>query len=122
MNEFNPLSKRELEVSELLVFGATCQDAANSLFLSIDTIITHKKNIYRKLNIRKETELSKWYFCRRFNISINIKPIAQSIVALAMLFLLGGEAIANHQNDMLRTAKTRTSRVRTSRVRRTKEY
>jgi len=122
MKEFNPLSKRELEVSELLVFGATCQDAANSLFLSIDTIITHKKNIYRKLNIRKETELSKWYFCRRFNISINIKPIAQSIVALAMLFLLGGEAIANHQNDMLRTAKTRTSRVRTSRVRRTKEY
>lgn len=114
MKTFDPLSKRELEVSELLVFGATCKDVANSLFLSVDTIITHKKNIYRKLKICKETELSKWYFCRRFNISINIKPITQAIVSIAMLLLLGGNMIVNRSTDMVRTARVRTSKVRRS--------
>lgn len=91
MTAFNPLSKRELEVAEMLVFGATTKDVANNLFLAFNTVVTHKKNIYRKLNIRKETELSKWYFCRRFKISINIKPLTRAIVAMCMLILLGGK-------------------------------
>lgn len=40
----------------------TNKEIAEKTYRSEDTIATTKKNIYRKLNIRKVTELSKLYF------------------------------------------------------------
>lgn len=45
-----PLSSREMEVLEMLVAGKTRKDIVTAMTLSVNTVKTHIKNIYRKLN------------------------------------------------------------------------
>ncbi|KAA9165577.1 response regulator transcription factor [Amycolatopsis acidicola] len=46
-----PLSKRELEVLELVAGGRTNRDAATALFITEATVKTHLLNIYAKLEV-----------------------------------------------------------------------
>jgi DNA-binding NarL/FixJ family response regulator len=50
------LSKRESEVLELLVKGFSYKQIANTQFVSIDTVRSHIKNIYIKLQVNSATE------------------------------------------------------------------
>lgn len=45
------LTKREFDVLQLLVDGKTNREIAEALFLSFNTIKSHRLNIYRKLNV-----------------------------------------------------------------------
>lgn len=47
----SPLSDRELEVAQLLYEGVTNSEMAARLFLSLNTVKTHLKNIYLKLDV-----------------------------------------------------------------------
>ena len=51
------LSPREKEVISMLVDGKSMREVAQSLFISIDTVRFHSKNIYRKLKVRNQAEL-----------------------------------------------------------------
>ena len=51
------LTKKELEVIQLLAQGLTTKDIAARLFLSIHTVNTHRKNILNKLCINNTSEL-----------------------------------------------------------------
>ena len=51
-NEKGPLSNREIIVLKEVVKGLTNQEIADKLFLSIHTIMTHRKNITKKLGIK----------------------------------------------------------------------
>ena len=51
-----PLSKRELEVLQLLAEGLTNQEIANKLFLSLNTVKVHTRNIYGKLGAHHRAE------------------------------------------------------------------
>lgn len=50
------LSKRENEVLELLVKGQSYKQIATNSFVSIDTVRSHIKNIYIKLQVNSATE------------------------------------------------------------------
>ena len=63
MDSFNPtlqkkgldkvhLTKRELEVIQLVVKELTTQEIANQLYVAPTTVIQHRKNIMRKLDVR----------------------------------------------------------------------
>lgn len=52
-----PLTPREKEILPHIVSGLGNREIANKLFLSQETIKTHKKNIYRKFNVSKLSEL-----------------------------------------------------------------
>lgn len=52
-----PLSKRELEIVTLLAEGWTSKEVAESLFLSPDTIRTHRNNIRKKLGVKNTTQM-----------------------------------------------------------------
>ena len=52
----SPLSSRETEVLSGLVKGRSYNDIAKSLFVSKDTVKTHIKNIYRKLEVSNKSE------------------------------------------------------------------
>jgi DNA-binding NarL/FixJ family response regulator len=54
------LTARESEVLELIASGKTNQEVADSLFISIKTVETHKANILDKLGLRNMTELIKY--------------------------------------------------------------
>jgi DNA-binding NarL/FixJ family response regulator len=56
----NKLSGRELEVLKLISQGKSNLQISEQLFLSIHTIISHRKNIHLKLNIQNERELIKF--------------------------------------------------------------
>jgi DNA-binding NarL/FixJ family response regulator len=53
--EYN-LSSREKEVLQLLVKGFTYKTAAVELFISVETIRSHIKNIYEKLHVNSKSE------------------------------------------------------------------
>lgn len=55
------LTKRELEVASLLVKGLVVKDIANQLFLSVDTIKFHIKNIYNKLQVNNRASFLEKY-------------------------------------------------------------
>jgi len=45
----NHLSEREREVITLVADGYTAQEIADKLFVSLDTVETHKRNVIKKL-------------------------------------------------------------------------
>jgi LuxR family transcriptional regulator, maltose regulon positive regulatory protein len=50
------LSQREVTVLELIAQGMTDQEIAKALFLSYNTIKSHRKNIYRKLAVKNRSQ------------------------------------------------------------------
>jgi LuxR family maltose regulon positive regulatory protein len=51
-----PLTERELEVLELIADGLTNQEIASRLFLSLNTVKVHTRNIYGKLGVNHRTQ------------------------------------------------------------------
>jgi LuxR family maltose regulon positive regulatory protein len=51
-----PLSGRETQVLRLGAEGLTNQDVASRLFLSLNTVKAHSRNIYGKLDVRSRTQ------------------------------------------------------------------
>lgn len=54
------LSAREEEVLRQLAWGATHQEVANNLHLSVKTVETHKANAARKLQLRTRQEIVRY--------------------------------------------------------------
>lgn len=52
------LSKAELRVAELAARGSTNEQIARKLFITVSTVEQHLTHVYRKLAIRRRTELS----------------------------------------------------------------
>jgi len=57
---YQVLTKREKEVVELVCMECTTQEIATTLFLSPQTIDTHRKNIMHKLGLRNSAGLVKY--------------------------------------------------------------
>ena len=58
-NPFGSLSARELEVLHYLLKGYGSKEIATFLGLKLNTVSTHKKNIFTKINCRNLKELSQ---------------------------------------------------------------
>ena len=52
------LTLRENEIAHLIIKGKTTSEIAETLFLSPHTVHTHRKNIFKKLNVHSPLELS----------------------------------------------------------------
>jgi LuxR family maltose regulon positive regulatory protein len=51
-----PLSEREIEVLQLIAEGLTNREIASRLFLSLNTVKAHTRNIYGKLGIHNRAQ------------------------------------------------------------------
>jgi DNA-binding NarL/FixJ family response regulator len=58
-NQNSPLSKREMQVLELIAIGKSRTHIANELFIDLETVKTHIKNIYIKLNVNSKEDALK---------------------------------------------------------------
>jgi DNA-binding NarL/FixJ family response regulator len=54
------LTKRETEILELISLGKSTNEISESLYLSVHTINTHRKNLHLKLDVQNERELMKF--------------------------------------------------------------
>lgn len=50
------ISRRELEVLELMAAGFSNQEIADKLFLSLNTVKTHSSNLFVKLDVKRRTQ------------------------------------------------------------------
>ncbi|PKP13611.1 MAG: DNA-binding response regulator [Bacteroidetes bacterium HGW-Bacteroidetes-3] len=58
---FEKLTSREIEVLQALSEGAPFKNIADKLFVTIDTVRYHSKNIYKKLNVNTKLGAVKKY-------------------------------------------------------------
>jgi DNA-binding NarL/FixJ family response regulator len=59
-NAIPPLTKREKEVLTNIAAGLTNMQIAEKLFISIDTVDSHRKNLYTKLNVKNTAMLIRF--------------------------------------------------------------
>lgn len=54
------LSDREFQVFHMLVSGKPLKEIGEKLFLSVKTVSTHRTNLLRKMNMKSNSELTKY--------------------------------------------------------------
>lgn len=60
MNAHENLSDREYQIFKLLIDGCSMQDIADKLFISINTVRSHKVHIQKKMNLQGDAEMIKY--------------------------------------------------------------
>jgi DNA-binding CsgD family transcriptional regulator len=60
MTDKKTLTKRELEIVKLIIADKSTIEIAQTLNISPNTIVSHRKNILRKLNIKTAVGLFRW--------------------------------------------------------------
>lgn len=73
-NEFSELSVRERDVLKLVALGFQNKEIAEQLFISIHTVITHRKNITEKLGIKSISGLTVYAILNKLIDTKNIDP------------------------------------------------
>lgn len=111
------LTKRENQIAELIAWGASKKEVPDLLPLrpgrgpiSVQTVENTVRNIYEKLNLRSKNELSAWWFCTHFHISMDLSPLRRGIIATLLLALLVSIEITTSV-DFVRIKLVTTSRL-----------
>jgi DNA-binding NarL/FixJ family response regulator len=60
-NAEQSLSEREAEVLSFMTQGHTEKEIADKLFVSVNTIKSHRKHVYQKLHVRSRAEIMLRY-------------------------------------------------------------
>lgn len=60
------ISKRELDVLNLIAIGLSNEEIAQKLFVSLNTVKTHSSNIFSKLDVKRRTQATEK--AKRLNI------------------------------------------------------
>lgn len=51
------ISKRQVQILDLISYGFTRQEIASKVYLSSNTVNSHIKSLYKKLNVHSNTHL-----------------------------------------------------------------
>nr|MBC7245909.1 hypothetical protein [Chloroflexota bacterium] len=71
------LSERELEILKLVASGATNQQIARALFISVNTVKVHLRNIFAKLGVESRTEASTYAIRRGWIVLEGVQAPAE---------------------------------------------
>ena len=104
------LSAREDQITELLSWGASSKQVADKLFISKDTVVNHRRNIFQKLGIHSIGQLCAWFFCKRFKIPTSLNPIP--MIAILFLGLCTTDLcyVSHNKNVDVKIAKVKKSK------------
>lgn len=72
----------EREVALAYCKGLSDKEVASLLYKSYWTIKTHKKNIYQKLGISKDTELLWYMICDRLGMDFDLRQVREKGIEL----------------------------------------
>lgn len=60
------LSNRQMEILDLIAQGKTSREIADELFIGVQTVDTHRKNMARKLNLQGKGELLRYALEKKY--------------------------------------------------------
>jgi DNA-binding CsgD family transcriptional regulator/N-acetylneuraminic acid mutarotase len=96
-NELTPLSDREVEILRLVATGATNQQVARDLVISVNTVKVHLRNVYAKLGVGSRTEATMvavregWVEVPRQDVDAEMETEAEPVLATPPPPLLPGQ-------------------------------
>ena len=71
------LTLREFETLEIIVLGYSNHEIASTLFLSVETVKSHRRGLMRKLDVHNVAGIVREAFCRKLVEVENFKsPIS----------------------------------------------
>ena len=56
-----PLTTREMEILAYMAYGTSSKQIANELFISLQTVKNHRKNMLKKMSAKNSTELVRMF-------------------------------------------------------------
>ncbi|MEZ5022686.1 MAG: helix-turn-helix transcriptional regulator [Chitinophagales bacterium] len=78
------ITHREMEILQLIAIGLTSGEIAKKLFISKNTVETHRKNLLGKLNVKNTAALLKYLLIKTkfafFALKVNILLYELSLV------------------------------------------
>lgn len=81
------ITAREQQVAELISWGQTEKDIARNLYLSVDTVKTHKKNLMRKIQARNIADVTRWFFSTVTKVSLTKSQFVRQTISIFLLSL-----------------------------------
>ena len=108
------LAKEQHDIAEHIGFGYSIKETADMTGKPIDTVKSTLKAIYKKLEIQKATELSKYIYCKKFNLPISMCEPARRIIAVYFLCLY--IALSYNDDDFCRYRRSRRVNNRVERL------
>lgn len=115
MNLNVKLGKCQEEIAEFIGFGYSIKETADLLKKPENTIKSTLKRIYEKAGIQKATELSKFVFCRRFDIPLSMCEPARQVVAVLLLCVYFFSMSADYDSDVYSRRARRVCKERVTR-------
>lgn len=110
------ITTREYQVAELITWGQSEKDIARRLYLSCDTVKTHKKNLMRKIEAHNIADVTRWFITKTARITLTKSQFARQVISIFLLSLtlfdLTGESEFCRLN---RNARRTECRVKTRR-------
>ena len=90
-----PVSKREKEISKLIAWGFSQKEVAVKLNISVLTVNSHLKHIYRELDIHNVADLTRCFFFDEYSIpdSPFKKILAVFFLAISITMLLPDKCV-----------------------------
>ena len=119
------LSRRQNEIAGLLSLGYSEKEIASRLNVSVDTVHTHKKNIFRVLGVRSVVDLAREIISRVTGMNVSrlirdvIEPNAYRVTL--MLVFLSLQFVAMNADFDYRRTRFSVRTVKVARGRRVEE-
>jgi DNA-binding CsgD family transcriptional regulator len=111
MNLQADLSKRQEQVAGFMATGYAKKQIAGHLNISERTVENTARNIYEKIGVNSVGQLSAWWFCKKFNIPIELLPrIKMQGLAFCLVSLLTINEIFG-DSDYVRKTSSKTAKV-----------
>lgn len=112
MNLDAKLGKRQQEVADFVGFGYSIKETADLLKMPFNTVKSTLKAVYLKIGIQKATELSKFVFCRRFDIPLSMcEPMRRVGAVILLVIYIGSMAIEENTYTQRLRRNVRTERI-----------
>lgn len=120
MNLNAQLTKRETEIGRWIISGYAKKEIAGCLFISPRTVENTARNIYKKVDVNKATELCVWWFAKHYNVPLSISPLKRVIVGIFFLTIFLPFEFYSHP-QITRAGRVKISECREKEARRSEE-
>lgn len=82
------LTEYQYEITRRLAWGETQKEVALFFGVSRHTIDNTLRKIFQKTEVTKVNELSAWFFCTEYNISMDLSPLTRQRIAQACMVII----------------------------------